>query len=178
MFAHGTEEQLAKIKEAEKNLSAFKVTSSEELGLEIIRAELADGEAKNVYEAPQFKSTVVPIRAMGKLYCKRWNPPQEPAQEMQTSQSDTTFDFMMDVEILEYCLPGFKMEVTIKELDIGIKWIDHVAKTYVSFFTWLENERIREWNENAHPFNWTTKSVAKIMSKCQAAEDQPLTRAA
>jgi transposase len=28
---------------------------------------------------------------------------------------------------------------------------------------------IREWNENAHPFNWTTKSVAKVMAKCKAA---------
>jgi transposase len=24
---------------------------------------------------------------------------------------------------------------------------------------------IREWNAYAHPFNWTTKSVAKIMAK-------------
>jgi transposase len=47
---------------------------------------------------------------------------------------------------------------------------DQLAERLMSF--------IREWNENAHPFNWTTKSVAKIMSKCQAAEDQPLARAA
>lgn len=26
---------------------------------------------------------------------------------------------------------------------------------------------IREWNEHAHPFKWTTKSVSKVMSKCQ-----------
>lgn len=26
---------------------------------------------------------------------------------------------------------------------------------------------IREWNEHAHPFNWSTKSVAKVMAKCQ-----------
>lgn len=26
---------------------------------------------------------------------------------------------------------------------------------------------IAEWNEVAHPFNWTTKSVTKIMAKCQ-----------
>jgi transposase len=26
---------------------------------------------------------------------------------------------------------------------------------------------IREWNEVAHPFTWTTKSVAKIMAKCE-----------
>ena len=24
-----------------------------------------------------------------------------------------------------------------------------------------------QWNEQAHPFNWTTKSVAKVMAKCQ-----------
>jgi transposase len=26
---------------------------------------------------------------------------------------------------------------------------------------------IAQWNEQAHPFNWTTKSVAKVMAKCQ-----------
>ena len=28
---------------------------------------------------------------------------------------------------------------------------------------------IREWNEVAHPFAWSTKSVAKIMAKCEPA---------
>ena len=28
---------------------------------------------------------------------------------------------------------------------------------------------IAQWNEQAHPFNWTTKSVAKVMAKCQLA---------
>ncbi len=27
---------------------------------------------------------------------------------------------------------------------------------------------IREWNVHAHPFNWTTQSVAKVMAKCEA----------
>jgi transposase len=26
---------------------------------------------------------------------------------------------------------------------------------------------VKEWNEHAHPFKWTTKSVAKIMAKCE-----------
>lgn len=26
---------------------------------------------------------------------------------------------------------------------------------------------IAEWNEHAHPFNWSTKSVAKVMAKCE-----------
>ena len=26
---------------------------------------------------------------------------------------------------------------------------------------------VKEWNEHAHPFQWTTKSGAKIMAKCE-----------
>jgi transposase len=33
---------------------------------------------------------------------------------------------------------------------------------------------IREWNEVAHPFNWSRKSVAKVMAKCQSTvADEP-----
>jgi transposase len=28
---------------------------------------------------------------------------------------------------------------------------------------------IAQWNEKAHPFSWSTKSVAKVMAKCKAA---------
>ena len=35
---------------------------------------------------------------------------------------------------------------------------------------------IDEWNRVAHPFNWSTKSVAKIMAKCQRAEVSPAER--
>jgi transposase len=37
---------------------------------------------------------------------------------------------------------------------------------------------IREWNEIAHPFNWTSKSVAKVMAKCQVEDAKSLTTAA
>jgi transposase len=36
---------------------------------------------------------------------------------------------------------------------------------------------IGEWNEIAHPFKWTSKSVAKVMAKCQV-EDAPRLAAA
>jgi transposase len=32
---------------------------------------------------------------------------------------------------------------------------------------------IAQWNDKAHPFNWSTKSVAKIMAKCAAAVPTP-----
>jgi transposase len=37
---------------------------------------------------------------------------------------------------------------------------------------------IAEWNEIAHPFKWTTKSVTKVMAKCQIAPVVPLLIAA
>jgi transposase len=36
---------------------------------------------------------------------------------------------------------------------------------------------IAQWNEKAHPFKWSTKSVAKVMAKCEAAAN-PLPGAA
>ena len=32
---------------------------------------------------------------------------------------------------------------------------------------------IEHWNRFAHPFNWTSKSIAKVMAKCPAAEALP-----
>ncbi len=29
---------------------------------------------------------------------------------------------------------------------------------------------IKEWNETAHPFNWTNKSVSKVMAKCEGSK--------
>jgi transposase len=37
---------------------------------------------------------------------------------------------------------------------------------------------IRQWNEIAHPFNWTSKAVAKVMAKCQIEDAKPLAEAA
>ena len=38
--------------------------------------------------------------------------------------------------------------------------LDHLAERLMSFVT--------EWNAHAQPFNWSTKSAAKVMAKCQA----------
>jgi transposase len=47
---------------------------------------------------------------------------------------------------------------------------DHLAERLMAF--------IREWNEIAHPFNWTSKSVAKVMAKCTNEDAEPLAGAA
>jgi transposase len=47
---------------------------------------------------------------------------------------------------------------------------EHLAERLMAF--------ISEWNEIAHPFNWTSKSVAKVMAKCQIEDAKSLTAAA
>jgi transposase len=47
---------------------------------------------------------------------------------------------------------------------------EHLAERLMAF--------INEWNEVAHPFNWTSKSVAKVMAKCQAEDVKPVATAA
>jgi transposase len=36
----------------------------------------------------------------------------------------------------------------------------HLAQRLMAF--------VAEWNEHAHPFQWSTKSVAKVMAKCES----------
>ena len=38
--------------------------------------------------------------------------------------------------------------------------LDHLAERLMAF--------VAEWNAQAHPFNWSTKSAAKVMAKCEA----------
>jgi transposase len=47
---------------------------------------------------------------------------------------------------------------------------EHLAERLMAF--------ISEWNEVAHPFNWTSKSVAKVMAKCQIEDAKPVALAA
>jgi hypothetical protein len=35
----------------------------------------------------------------------------------------------------------------------------HLAERVMTF--------VAQWNEHAHPFQWSTKSVAKVMAKCE-----------
>jgi transposase len=47
---------------------------------------------------------------------------------------------------------------------------DHLAARLMAF--------ISEWNQIAHPFKWTSKSVAKVMAKCQIEDATPSITAA
>ncbi|KAK3716184.1 hypothetical protein LTR37_006629 [Vermiconidia calcicola] len=166
--AYGTEEQLARVEtlvaKGDSFASSFRVVSTEKLGLEVVSIELMKDEAKKIYEDSNLINTV--IRPMGKLHCIRWEVPHAPPMDLPKSVIEARkkarkFEFLLEEETLKYCYPGLKMEAEVKELDIGIKWIDYFEATYASFFTWLANERIREWKEPGPPKAWMLRQMGK-----------------
>ena len=63
---------------------------------------------------------------------------------------------------------GILMRKRLRIVDFPSK--GHLAERLKAF--------ISEWNEIAHPFNWTSKSVVKVMAKCQIEDAKSLTTAA
>ena len=160
IFAQGTEDQLARVETASQGgnsiMDALEVISNRNIGLEVVSVKFANGEAKEVYDNEKLANTY--IRPMGKLRCKRWEVPHANPVDLPKSATEIDenedFEFLIEDETLKYCYPGLKMEACVKELNLGIKFIDYFEATYASFFTWLANERIREWKEPGPLKQW------------------------
>ena len=55
--------------------------------------------------------------------------------------------FWLEDEILEHIFPGMKLEVIVRELNIGIKFFDHISDVLCSFYTVLPNDNVAFWKE-------------------------------
>ena len=164
LAAYGTVEQLDKADEAIS--SGFKVVREEALGLEVnaIQHWNEDPDIKAMFEDTSLHNTVA--RPMGKMSCVRWHVPHAPkydlpADVVQAMSSDTKIDFIIDQNTLQHCTVGMKLEAIVKELDIGVKWIDLVEATYPSFYSFWPNERIKDWKEPGPPKVWMKRQKHK-----------------
>ncbi|TKA61066.1 hypothetical protein B0A55_11685 [Friedmanniomyces simplex] len=167
---HGTAEQYTKVTTMTNDLADSKSVSTERLGLEIVTVELPDAEVKQTYDFLRKREGFHDyIHAMGKLICKRWDIPFAPPVDLPAHLMDAKadrnqhFEFLVETETLAYCVPGMKMEAVVKELDVGVKWIDCVEVVYPTFYTWLPNERIKGWKEPGPPTAWMQRAMAKRM---------------
>ncbi|TKA77426.1 hypothetical protein B0A55_04823 [Friedmanniomyces simplex] len=168
--AHSTAEQYTKIITFHSDLLDSKCISAERLGLEIVTVELPDAEVKQTYDFLRKREGFHDyIHAMGKLICKHWDIPFAPPVDLPAHLMDAKtdrnqhFEFLVEAETLAYCVPGMKMEAVVKDLDVGVKWIDCVEVVYPTFYTWLPNERIKGWKEPGPPTAWMQRAMAKRM---------------
>jgi Argonaute siRNA chaperone (ARC) complex subunit Arb1 len=140
----------------------MKVTKvRKEIGLEITEIILPDDETHDFY-----KERTKDFRPIGKIHTKGWkNPsaqpddltPEEEAlrKEMLSKEKSTTgethqdreaeedeYEFFVEEAVLQYLFVGMKFQATVRTLNCGIYFIDEVFNTYLSFDTFLPNDRL------------------------------------
>nr|POE72071.1 argonaute-binding protein 1 [Quercus suber] len=173
MTVYGSSEQREHLKDYEQ----FKIISSDEVGLEVAKIQRISGAARDFYDNPKLKDTI--IRPMGKLVCKRWRIPDHAPRDLpkwkvdldrEVEKSGEMLEFLMDDEILKHCYPGFKIAAIVNRLDSGITWIDRVDHTFPSFFTWLPNEMVADYKNPGPPKAWM---VAANMRAAGISDAEP-----
>ncbi|KAH6723035.1 Argonaute siRNA chaperone complex subunit Arb1-domain-containing protein [Leptodontidium sp. MPI-SDFR-AT-0119] len=98
------------------------------------------------------------IKALGVIKMKAWGGPgfdeddltdaeAEAAKAALEEAGDTTESFWLEDELLQYCFVGMKVDVVVRELNIGIKFFDVINGIYCSFHTVLPNEKMVGWKE-------------------------------
>lgn len=181
VFAYGSDEAVSAIETTQGPNLPYKVVWEEKLGFEIVAIEQASEDARKMYDNSKFEGTIV--KPLGKIRCREWQIPHaaprdliKPLTNGVHKDADDEYEFLMEEDILQYCYPGCKFEATVKQLDIGIMWIDFHEASYASFFTWLVNEEIRAWKEPGPPKLWMVRASQK--SNGEVVDGNPLDVAA
>ncbi|KAI5248592.1 hypothetical protein E4T43_01325 [Aureobasidium subglaciale] len=137
--AHGSQQQYDRVADVEK----FETVYQEQISLEVTKVEMADETTRALYAAARKQKPF--LATLGRLHCCRWSYPLAPSFEqseeaLRRQQIEHTMTLWVEEDLLQYCAVGMKIEGEIRELDIGIKWLDQVRAVGPSFFEWLPNE--------------------------------------
>ena len=174
LAGYGTDVQYEKANAAlKKEHEPLKVAATQQMGLEVISIIMPDDNIKAMYE--ELNSTEVQshqmsfIDPMGKMVCRRWAVPYAapvdlPKDLLAAFDEGDTVEFIVEAEVLTYCYPGLKIDCLVKELDIGLKWIDTVDAVYPSFHTALPNLYLDDkelWKKPGPPKGWMERQNAK-----------------
>jgi hypothetical protein len=133
------------------------VVREEELGFEVVGITLPSRSlVEGFLGIKNASGQTGTIKPLGYLECKRWIRPPAPTldlteeEEAELRANPPTYPnetFWVTGEVLEECFVGMKFEAVIRETDGGIRYIDHLRGMDVSFFHWVENERMGSWKE-------------------------------
>lgn len=151
----GTDYMFNKVKEEDIEIVATKKRYLEVVSIEQPRQDIVAEFAKVKNDCDETGY----IKVVGVLNCKDWDGPGFEDEDM-TDDGDNDPEpidapiesFWLEYDILEHCFIGMKMEVTVHELNIGVKFFDYVGGIYCSFHTYLPNEKMVGWKEPSKSF--------------------------
>ena len=139
--------------EALSKAGSIQVTSVKELQLVITEIIPSTLEIQTLYHRDIAKG----LKPLGILKAKTWHGPcvinddltVEEEAEMEGSELAPIeiYEFWVEDHVLRNCFIGLKMEATVRELNIGIKYFDAVSGIYCSFFRVVANELTDGWKE-------------------------------
>lgn len=137
-----------------KNDGAY-IVSTKVMAYEIVEIERATPEfVSKVLDIPDHKGATGKIKPLGVMKVKAWEGPQlEPEDFSDDEGPEGPIDdgliesFWLEDDILCLLHSGLKLELTVHELNIGIKFFDQIMGLYCSFHTFLDNEKLHGWKE-------------------------------
>lgn len=140
----------------------IKVTKvRKEIGLEVTEIIPPDDETCDYY-----KQKTKNFRPVGKIRTKGWKNPSAPPDDLTPEEQalrretqskgkpstgglyqdreaeEDEYEFFVEEAVLRHLFVGMKLEVTVRTLNCGIYFIDEVFNLYLSFDTFLPNDRM------------------------------------
>ena len=109
-------------------------------------------EIQSIYEQQQAEGA----KPLGILKAKTWHSPFEPRDDLTEEEEATLgattpvtkeYEFWLEDDLLQHCFIGLKLDVTVRELSIGIAYFDAVAGVHCSFYEISDNELMEDWRE-------------------------------
>lgn len=139
---------------SEVKISDIFISKTEKKYLEVVDIQHPDIHTIEEYiQVKDSKGNPAGVKPLGIVKMKRWTRPEYEQEDCTDDESheedneDQIESYLLEDEILQTIFPSMKLELCVKELNIGIKFIDSFIGLNCSFNTLLPNEKMLEFKE-------------------------------
>ncbi|PQE10219.1 Argonaute subunit Arb1 protein [Rutstroemia sp. NJR-2017a WRK4] len=129
------------------------LTQSQARCFEVVGVELASDSAIKEFACIKDPRGLGSLKPVGKLFVKHWEGPGFEEEDMTDDESvrndadGPIEELWVENHILEHCYEGLKLEVIVRELNIGVRYFDRCVGLYPSFHLYLPNEKMTGWKD-------------------------------
>ena len=130
-----------------------RITSSEEVGLEVIDIILPNDEARSLYAQRQCSG----LKTIGKLKAKSSFDANAAQDEDLTEEEEAAlaakvpdvkhYEFWVEEDVLQHMFVGMKLGTKVTHLSFGVSYFDAINGVHCSFFNRLPNQMMGGWRE-------------------------------
>lgn len=130
-----------------------RITSSEDVGLEVIDIILPNDEARSLYAQRQCTG----LKTIGKLKAKSWFDGNAAVDEDLTEEEEAAlaakvpeakhYEFWIEEDVLQHMSIGMKIGTKVTHLNFRVSYFDAIEGVHCSFFNRSPNQMMSGWRE-------------------------------